>query len=166
MSTVREFTYKPRVIPMVLGIVFFGVCAVVAGFIARSDEERVRVFFMELSGEKAAIFYWILCGLSVGFVLVAIFGLMTRPLRNHRITIDNAALAMPRFIWSRNDTVVLLDEILEVEMMKIRRERFMVVHHGHGRLNISQSMMADRSEFEELYRLLTQATTVEGTTRS
>src|SRR5262249_39049867 len=69
----REYEYKPKWTGLLACGGFFALCALLVAHRAyRNDRGLIINGIIELSPDNATLFYWALCALSIGFVLLSV----------------------------------------------------------------------------------------------
>ncbi len=155
MSIVREYEYKPRWKPIVLGIAFFGLAAVFLGSEAACNDRGLIINrFIELGPEGATVFYWVLTACSVGFVAIGVLLAHHRTAYQQRLVFGTAAVTVPASRWSREEKVIVYREIRKLSTATVGSQWFLYVLHPSGRYTITASMLPSTESFEEVCELL------------
>jgi hypothetical protein len=156
MSIVREYEYKPRWKPIVLGIAFFGLAAVFLGSeAAHNDRGLVINRFIELGPEGATAFYWMLTACGVGFVVIGVLLAHHRTTYQQRLVFGTAAVTVPASRWSREVKEIVYREIWKLSTATVGSQRFLYVLYAGGRYTITAAMLPSTELFEEVCELLT-----------
>lgn len=151
----RQFDYRPKWTAILFCAVFFGLCAVVLGAKAANNERGLVLNgIIELGPEGASIFYWVLCGFSVAFVIMAVFLALHRAVLRQRLAFAQTALLVPRSRWSNQERHIEYDDIQAVTTGEISGQHVLYVHHTGGKYTIVASMLPSRAAFEEVRALL------------
>ena len=98
MNEVR-IPYKPNKIIFLLAIAFFGACAGIMGNVAATNNRGLtlnRIF--EFSPQDATIFYWVITGAALVFVLVGLLTLAKSITLKREIVISKTSLT----IWCQS----------------------------------------------------------------
>ena len=151
----RQYEYKPKWTTILLCAVFFGLCAVILGAKAQFNNRGLIINgIIELSVYGATVFYWVLCCLSVGFVLIA--GVLTihRLKHQQRIAFTPSSLIVPKSRWSQEEQSIEYRRIKSLSTSKISGQRFLYVTHAEGKHIIVASMLSSKATFDEVCELL------------
>lgn len=143
--------YRPKPWAMVGGCAFFGAGALFMAHTALTNDRGLVINgLIRLAPNEAAIFYWGVAIVSAAFVVVALPALAVGLLSTQRVTLTDSEISAPKFAFSRTPVVVRLADVLRLSMQEVHRQRFLIIHHAHGKLTITESCMPNRMAFEEL----------------
>ncbi len=154
MNEVR-IPYKPNKFMFLLVVAFFGACAGIMGNVAITNDKGLilnRVF--EFSPQGATIFYWVITGLSLVFVLVGLLALAKSVTTKREIVISETSLTSPKSIYSKIDVTVNFSDITNVTLQTIQKTKILNIEYLGGKLSIPNSMLPNKQAFEELVSLL------------
>lgn len=146
-----EHPYKPRLGPVLLGLLFFAACG---GFMAHEALHNDRglivngIFLMGVEG--ATKFYWTIAATSAVFVLIALMMLLAGLTGTGALRLTATELSAPRSAFSRASTVVRRGDIQAVEVVTVQKQTFLHVHHAGGTLTILQSCLPSDAAFREV----------------
>jgi hypothetical protein len=147
-----EYTYKAKPLKMLAGIAFFGSCAVFMGYrAAKNTRGLILNGIFTLSVEGATNFYWCVAAVSALFVAVAIVALISGLTNPKVVRLTATELSAPKYMFSKNPTIVPLWGIREIGIQTVQKQRIMHIYSSKGRLSIAQSMLPDTEAFERLY---------------
>jgi hypothetical protein len=151
----REYPYRPRWTAIVFAGGFFAACALVLGYRA-SDNHRGLIIngIIELGPDGATGFYYVLCALSVGFVIGSVFMAYHRLTFQQRLVFGGAAMTVPVSRWSRATKQIAYRDMRKMSMTVISGQTFLYVDHLGGRFTIVASMLPSQAAFDEVRALL------------
>ncbi len=154
MNEVR-IPYKPNKIIFLLVVAFFGACAGIMGNVAATNDRGLilnRIF--ELSSQGATIFYWVITGSALVFILVALFALAKSITSKREIVISKTSLTSPKSGFSKIDVTVNFSDITNVTLQTVQKTKILNIEYIGGKLSIPNSMLPNKQAFEELVSLL------------
>ena len=154
MKEVR-IAYKPNKAVFLLAVAFFGVCAGVMGNVAMTnDRGLVLNRILEFSPRGATIFYWVITGASLMFVLVGIWALAKSVTMKREIVVSETSLTSPKSGFSKVDVTVDFSDVTNVSLQTVQKTKILNIDHAGGRLSIPNSMLPDKRAFQELVLVL------------
>ncbi|REK29516.1 MAG: hypothetical protein DWQ42_03475 [Planctomycetota bacterium] len=158
-TIVREYEYRPRWKVIIFVATFFGVCSIFFGHRAVTNEQGLVVNgIISLSPNTATIFYWVLCGLGVGFVAISALMVVHRFTSNQCIVITELAIVLPTSRWLSEQTTIPFDDIESLFGNEVFGQRFLYIFRKDGmRFTVHASMMPTNGAFDELRDLLRHA---------
>ena len=154
MNEVR-IPYKPNKTVFLFAVAFFGVCAGVMGNVAITNDKGLllnRIF--EFSPQGATIFYGVIAGASLVFVLVGLLALVKSVTTKREIVISDTSLTSPKSGFSKIDVTVDFSDVTNVALQTVQKTKILNIDHPGGRLSIPNSMLPNKQAFEELVSLL------------
>ncbi len=152
----REYDYHPKWRVILLGILFFGLCAVVLGMKANGNTSGISISgAIELSPDSATTLYWVLMGLSIAFACVGVALAIGRLALNQQIAYNQDALVFPKARWSRDVVTVPFVDVVEVSVAKASRYRYMKIVYRGGKFTIADSLLPRSRDFDELHKAIT-----------
>lgn len=141
-SAAREIPYRPSLGKPLLAMVFFGVCAVIMAHEAQTNDRGVVLNgLVELSTSGATVFYWVICGLSLGLVATALFFGLPQLLIPRRIVLEPDAITIPGWGFSRKHYRIPREEVRGVHLSSYQKIRMLKIIHVGGSKTINSSMM-------------------------
>jgi hypothetical protein len=150
-----EYPYKANVWMMLAGIAFFGACTAMMVYAAlTNDRGLILNGIITFSMDGATVFYWCVAAVCVLFVLFATFALVSGVANPMSIQLTPTELSAPRNGFSRKRTAIPLNDIVDVGVLTVQRQRFMNVYHRAGKLSVAQSMLPNPEAFEKLHAAL------------
>jgi hypothetical protein len=157
-ASILDFPYRPRVLPMVFVVLFFGVCAAVGVHAAASNDRGLIINgVIQLEEAGAACFWWGLAAVSPAFVAAGCVGIWTGLFGKQRLRITESERIVPRpLAFGRAPERVALRAITGLELQEIQRQRFWVAAHAAGKVTIGRSMLPDDQAFERIRELLVE----------
>jgi len=154
MNEVR-IPYKPNKNIFLFVVVFFGACAGVMGNVAITNERGLilnRIF--EFSSQGATIFYWVITGAALVFVLVGLLALAKAFTSKRQIVISETSLTSPKSGFSNIDVRVNFSDISNVTLQAIQKTEILNIEYLGGKLSIPNNMLPNKQAFERLVSLL------------
>jgi len=100
--------------------------------------------------QGGGLLFWCLAGVSGLFVLLGVFVALMRILVPQRIVLQPGALVLPASRWSKEERMVRLDEIENIEYQHIAGQRILTLWYGQGKTSISASMLPTQRDFLEV----------------
>lgn len=147
--------YKPNKTIFLSAVVFFGVCAGVMGNVAITNEKGLilnRIF--EFSPQGATLFYWVITGTALMFVLVGLLALAKSVATKRQIVISETSITSPKSGFSKIDVTVNFSDITSVTLQTIQKTEILNIEYLGGKLSIPNSMLPNKQAFEKLISLL------------
>jgi hypothetical protein len=152
----REYPYRPRWTVIVFSGGFFGFAALVLGYRASNNRRGVIINgIIELGPDGATSFYYVLCALSVGFVIISVFLAFHRLVFKQRLVFGTTTMTVPASRWSSATRQIAYRDIRRLSGMVVSGQTFLYVDHAGGRHTIVASMLPSQEAFEEVRALLT-----------
>jgi hypothetical protein len=135
---VIELPYAPPIGKLLLGAIFFGICAMFIAERARSnDAELIINGIIHLSVANATRFYWGLTLLSGGFVAAClVFGLPQVFIRR-RIVLADDAITYPGWGFSRKHYTVPARKIRAASVSTYSGNRFITIRTDVGKFTVN-----------------------------
>ena len=150
MNEIR-IPYKPNKIVFLLAIGFFGACAGVMGYAANTNSKGLVISrIIEFSTQGATVFYWVIAGLALIFVLLGIYALARSATTQREIVISENSLKSPKNGFSKIDVTVNLSDVSSINIQTIQKTRILNIEYPDGTLSIPDSMLPSKQAFEEL----------------
>jgi hypothetical protein len=150
----REYEYKPRWSVILLGVLFFGVLAVVFAALAHWKRGIVRFGFTIIPPEAAEVFWWCFAAVSFGFIFYCVLLAILRLIRPQRIVFTPAAITLPKSRWSSAEIAVPYLAITDLSFSQANGQRLLRVTHAGGKITISSWFLPTDEQFEQVRHLL------------
>lgn len=151
----RQYEYKPKLSTIVLGALFFGLCAAVLGAKANANNRGVTINgLIELDADGATTFYWVLAALSAGFVAASGALLVMRIGNPQRVALTRDSLLVPRSRWSKEEQGIDYRDIDGFSTSEVNGQRFLTIHHSTGKVNLAASMLPAKEDLDEIRKEL------------
>lgn len=152
----REYTYRPGWMMILLGGGFFTACALFIGIKACGNQEGLVINgILQLGPNGATIFYWILCGLSIGFVAIAGMLIFHRLACDQRIAFTSNAILLPASPWSKEETTIPFNEIVKLASAEVSGQRFLYLYRNNNtKFTITGSLLPSKQSFDEIHTFL------------
>jgi hypothetical protein len=146
-----EFPYRPRWGIILACAAFFTAGGFVLRSAALSNDRGLTIeHLITLSPENATIFYWVLCVVSFGFVLLALVLSVLRILNPQKLAFSADGLFAPKRPWSAHAGFIPYNTIVSVSTTQVGRHEFLNIIHSAGKQNISASMLDSPLAFEDV----------------
>jgi len=152
----QQYEYKPPWMALMLGVVCGGVGAAVSAFAARSNRGLLIEGIIPLSRQEAAVFWWIICTLSVGFALFAARLAVHRLIHKQRIVLGLSDIILPATKWSPDEISVPYTTITAVWETRNRNQRFLKIAHRDGVATIIATFLPTMTNFNDIRSFLEQ----------
>ncbi len=141
----------PNVGKLVLGIAFFGGCAI---FLAERAETNTRGLiiqgFIRLRPDEAIVAYWIMAGISIAFVALALMGIWTTLTNTSGLVLGERELVIPPTIFRGGDLAIPYGDITAIRHRNVRNQQFLVITRRSGRpTNLAASMFPSQQAFAQ-----------------
>lgn len=148
METLR-YPYRPKTWVMALAGLFFALCAVVLGYMARDNDRGVLINgLISLDTDQASIFYWVMCVLSIGFVVASLFGIVMSLREPREVMVDSTGVTVPAGRWSSDTVTIPFASITDLRIQQVQSQKFLIIRHSDGKHSVVRSMMPSRADFE------------------
>lgn len=144
----RRFAVQPKAGGLILGALFFGVCAVVLLYQATHPHHLSIHHVIELSTEHSRIVLLVLAVLSFAFVGAALTVLVRRRVKELVIT-EKAVILDAR--------AIRFDEVVVVEEHKIYGQVLLTIRSRHQKLVVAKSHLPDGAYDEVVALVRTRA---------
>jgi hypothetical protein len=155
---VLQYSYKPSMGKLLLGLPFFGIGAV---WFFREYQTNGRGLILnhiiELSPRNASFFYLglsVFCCLFVVLGLFAILGNLGGP---KQLTLTDAQLTVPNSLYSSKLKTVKVSDIQGLRLVSMRG-RYLYVYHPGGTVRITEEYFPSGAAFDELCQALAYLT--------
>ena len=139
---------------MLLGVLFFGAC--LAFYVHRgSSNQRGLVInrVIELGVDGATTFYWVLAAASAGFVLIALWALGFRALRDTYLVLGEREFSIPSR-WTSRVRVVAYSDLRGMEIVKVQGQQLLLIETESGRVTVAGLMLESNETLRDLQREL------------
>ncbi len=151
----RSYAYQPKWISILFLFFFIGLLTLGLGYMALwNDRGLVINGIIELSTQNATILYWVLTALCAAGVLLSVLLAAKRLAIKHRIALTASSIIVPKSSWSVDETDIPYQNIREISMSEVHKQKFLHLHQQDGKYSIVASMLPSRKDFEELHNLL------------
>lgn len=146
-----SYDYKPKLWLMLLVVAFFGACAAVVGNVAlTNDRGLILNRIIEFSQSSATIFYWAVCIVAVGFVVIGCIGIITSLRTPKKVVLGDTSISAPKSHLSKNIVTIPYDEIVDIIDQTVQKQVFLIVQGNQKKVTIARSSMASKEKFTEM----------------
>jgi hypothetical protein len=115
-----------------------------------NDRGLVINGLIHLDPSGATVSYWCIAAVGAAFVAVGLLKFLWDSFLQHRITLTEAEISAPRFSFSWTPTAVKLADVRHLSMQVVQKQRSLAIYHASGKLTIAESLLPNRTTFEEL----------------
>ena len=151
----QTYDYKSKAGMMLLGIVFFGACAIFGYFDASGDHRALILDGLYLAPDQATIFRWSLAIASAIFVILGFLGLTQSVIGNQRLRLGDETIEMPRSAFGSGTVTVRFADIVSLELATVNRQRFLRLKTAKRTFTIAEGKLT-RQTFETVMRLVAE----------
>lgn len=152
-----RFEYKPKVWLFLCIIVLFSGMAWFFVHEAWTNDRALTINHMiTLSTFSATVLFWFFACfmvlLSIGSALVLIAGLKS----SNEIVLNDTHITAPKRGVSAKTISLSFDEIIDVQIQVMQKQKFLNIFHPGGKLTIVRSMMPTKEDFDRLTKLIVE----------
>ena len=152
------YIYKPRLMGMALGFVFFGACAAFGAEQAHTNVSGLIIDgFIRLDPAGATTFWWGMCGLAALMALGGLFGIYRALTSQQKLVLDAAGVRTTGAMFG--DKTVAYRDITGLNMWEYKGQRMLIVRHAGGKINVARSMLPTHEIFDKVCRVLQERVT-------
>jgi hypothetical protein len=154
---VVRYRYLPRLVPMLLAVIFFGICLVFYSVRAANNDRGLIINgLIELGTDGATTFYVVCAVLSAAFVLMGSWALTVRLRGPSYLVLDTHQLSVPsRF--GRAARVVPYASMREIKLLTVHRQSMLQIVTDNGKVTIAGIMLASDAQLHEVGAALARA---------
>lgn len=151
----KEYPYKPSWLMISICGLGFSLAGLVLGYKAYTNDRGLIINgLIEFSEGNASIFYWVLAGLSVGFVGICLALIFHRLKYNQRIAFGDTGLLVPLSRFSSQEKTIDYKDIIRLEITNVSGQKFLNIYHSGEKYIVNYNMLPSKSAFEELTEIL------------
>lgn len=154
MNTTLQYPYKMNTLLVLALSCLFALCA----YNIYQDSTTARGLVIDqvihLTPEQAHIFLLTLAILMAVFVVAGLLIVALNLTHKHFIKLSTTELSAPRYIWSTQNTVVRMQDIIKVQFMTVGKQIIVYVRHSKGKLPLAKSCFPDAESFETFMQML------------
>ena len=159
MSVARRFPVKPKTTTMLVGALFFAVCAGVILWRAVSIENGETVFGVHISQGPARVVLFVLGGLSIGMVGAAVLAVMAYRGRTLELVIDDEGVSAPGPVWDLGPHAVRFADVTDIQDHDVAGQRMLTLKTARRKIFFAKSMLP-AGAYEEAVALVKQQMSV------
>lgn len=147
---VLRYRYAPRLVPMLLAVLFFGVCLGFYVWRAKTNDRGLIINgLIELGEVGATRFFATFAALSAAFVAIGLWAISARLRRPRYLVLDEIALSIPaRF--ARKPRVIPYASIRDVQHLNVQGQSMLSVVTEDGKATIAAIMLASDAQLLEV----------------
>ena len=150
-----SYPYRPKATTMVLCILFFGACAGVLGVKAETNDRGLILNgIVTFSETGASMFYWILAGLCLGFVVMGILLIIQRFAGSSNLEITRDDIRIPRGFIKKTINSIPFGEVESVSETEVQGQRFFFLHAANRKYCVNRAFMPSSDDYEEVKLLI------------
>lgn len=150
-----KFPYKPNIATFTMSLMFLCGLTIYVGYIASTNTQGLILNrIIELSANHATIFYW---SISVASGLLTLLGAITfiAALKYKKeIIVSGNTIIAPKSGISKKIITFDLNEVTDVYIQTIHKQKILNIVHPANKLSIPQSILPGKKAFEELTELI------------
>ena len=150
----REYIYQTKWTFIIVLSTLSGLATAGFGVMAARNDQGLRIDEIELGPTGASAFYWLMCALGAGFVVIGVLLVYHRLTFHQRIAFTPTTVVVPVSRWSREEMEILYRDILALATNKVYGQRFLYVEHVGGKYTIDGAMLPSKAAFAEIRDLL------------
>ena len=136
---------------MALASLFFGAMALFMGHEASVNTSGLVINgIIHLGPEGATLFKWSIAAIGAVFVAFGVPLMIVGLVSNRSLTLTATELSVPKYGFSRSDTVLRLTDIQNMSTQVVQKQRFLNLVHAGGKLTITASFLPSAAAFDEL----------------
>lgn len=155
MNRELKYLYRPKWTTMLFVVLFFGVCTAVLFLKARANDRGLIINgLIELSPENATLFYYVLSGVAILFVLMGIMGIYSATADEKYLVIKGNELVIPPVGFVRKEFRMQLDKPYSYQEIDVRRQRILKIKSEGRSATIVRSLMENDTQFEEVRKIV------------
>ncbi len=157
-KTTLTYKYEGKTWLLLLSGLFFAAAAAFFYYLAVSNDKGLIINnIISLSENGAAIFYWVLFALSMGFVLIMFVGLYFK-IKNapNHLVIDEEKIIIPPIGLRRKTTEIAFSDIESLRETKISGNDMLMIYFNGKETSIHKSLMPNKQAFEEAKAFIIQ----------
>lgn len=156
METLK-YAYKPKIMTMMLGVIFFGACsAVLYNEAATNDRGVIIDHIITLDTGQATLFFWCLFGASVVMTLGALLGVVKGMTSTHTLIMDDSTIRFPKSPLSDTLVTVPFRDITDMTMVQMRNQRWLRITYSGKKVNLNRSMLPNNAVFDKVCNALAE----------
>ncbi|MBM3633145.1 MAG: hypothetical protein FJX03_05530 [Alphaproteobacteria bacterium] len=154
-----KYPYKPKVVIMLLGVLFFGCAAWLLAYEAQTNDQGITLVFIRhiieltLGATQATYMLWILTVLGAVLALFCLCGLYLSLISKAELVLTIKSITIPNtgiFSFKKGRTILFKD-IHSLEILIINKNRFLRIIDSNGKVDIASSMLPKKGMLDEIY---------------
>jgi len=135
---------------IVCGLLFGGAGYFFANEAINNDRGVIIDNVITLDTGGATIFYWILAGLSAGFVLIAIAAMLRTYLSPKVLRLEIDSLSLPHGFLHRQISRIHYSSIDRISETEVSGQKFLYLHTRDKRYSLVRSMLPSDQIYKEI----------------
>lgn len=148
MELPSRFPYNPKWWAILACFVFFGTCsAFMAHKAATNSVGAILNGIITLGPTGATAFYWVISGLSAGFVVMALLLTARRISSPQVLELGTEALLLPHGRFQQQTSRIAYSDIQAVSEVQVSGQKFLYVTAGGLRFTITASLLPDAETY-------------------
>ncbi len=158
MTATQSFSYKPKLLPVLLALCFFlGCLATMAYALLFEDRQVILENIVELGPGGSKIYFLLMAAASLFPVALSVMAIRASLMPDRRILLSPTHVTIPASILSRRRTDIALGDITGLSLQTERSGRILHIRHGGGTTKATQRFFQDRHHFEHFMECLQTA---------
>jgi hypothetical protein len=151
----QRIPYRPRLGGLVSGGIFFFVCGVLLAWSATNEHQGMRVMFVSLSPQGAALFYWSLAAGSFIFVCLSGIILFASVRSSVFLELTSDAIVIPRGFSGKRFRHIPYNEIVRISELSVAGSRSLGIQTTKGLYWVPATVLPSNEDYEMLKQLFT-----------
>lgn len=153
---IKSYPYRYKIWISILTIFSMVLVIVVSARDALYDTEKSTIpTFIPLSITGTKIYYWIICVISILFLLLILFMLWRqRRLGKREILLTDKSINLPKNGYSKESITLPYHKISEVAVMNFYKTQVLVISSDHKKFAVPAMVLPNKSEFQSLVKEL------------
>ena len=148
MELPRKIPYNPKLRVIFACAAFFGVCSAFMAYKAVHNTVGLTINgVITLGPTGATLFYWVIAGLSAGFVLLALLLTAQRISSPQVLEVGTDALFLPHGRFQRQTSRIAYADIQSVSEVEVSGQRFLYVTADGLRYTITASLFPEADSY-------------------
>ena len=154
MAEIKKYQYGVKWKTVILGILFFGIMAAFSCFMALTEKRGLIIgHLIRLSGSGARIFYGIMCGVCLAFVLACVAAIWIKLNNKRSIIIDDLSILIPPGGFVLKTDHILFSSLNNIEEYQVRGIRMLILSHENKKRTLTSSMLKPE-DYNEIRAIL------------
>ncbi len=152
-----KFEYKPKAWLFLLVIALFsGMTWFFTNEASTNDRGLTINHLIALSTFSATVLFWFFAGFMAVLTILSAFVLIAGLRSTNEIVITDTHITAPKRGITDKSVSVGFDEISDVQVQVMQKQKFLNIFHSGGKLTIVRSMLPTKEDFDALTNLVVE----------